>query len=120
MTSRATRPTKTRPIPPAPATAQSLSYSPWRKSATCAALSTKPRRSKRPRPPAKRCGPYSRNGWMDSVLENVVRQFVAGDHIKNVLAGEWVDLYDGRGAKLVGIRGRIGAASLTQSGHEIG
>jgi quercetin dioxygenase-like cupin family protein len=57
---------------------------------------------------------------MDSVLENAKRKFIAGEHIKNVLAGEWVELFDNHGRKVDGVRGRIGAASLTESGAPIG
>lgn len=57
---------------------------------------------------------------MRSVLESAVRKFVAEDHLRNVLSGEWVSLKSESGAVLAGIRGRSGAASLTADGHEIG
>jgi quercetin dioxygenase-like cupin family protein len=57
---------------------------------------------------------------MRGVLEDAARQFIAGEHLKNVLAGEWVALHDEQGDVLAGIRGRIGAAALSMSGCEIG
>ena len=57
---------------------------------------------------------------MQSVLEDAVRSFVKEDHIKNVLAGAWVRLHDEHGQVLRGIRGRMGAASMSMSDHEIG
>jgi len=57
---------------------------------------------------------------MRGVLEDAARQFVAGEHLKNVLAGEWVDLHDESGNVFAGIRGRMGAAAMSMSGHEIG
>jgi quercetin dioxygenase-like cupin family protein len=57
---------------------------------------------------------------MRTVLESAVRSFRESDHIKNVLNGEWTSLYDETGNKLEGIRGRMGAFSMTTSGHEIG
>jgi len=57
---------------------------------------------------------------MRSVLEDAVRRFVASEHLRNVLAGEWVPLHDEHGRELVGIRGRMGAAAIAASGHEIG
>jgi quercetin dioxygenase-like cupin family protein len=55
-----------------------------------------------------------------SVLESAVRSFSSSDHLKNVLEGQWVSLYDEEGRELPGIRGRTGAASMTVSGYEIG
>ena len=57
---------------------------------------------------------------MDSVLEAALRRFISEDHIRNVLSGEWVDLYDNHGHKLPGIRGRVGVAAQGISGMEIG
>jgi quercetin dioxygenase-like cupin family protein len=57
---------------------------------------------------------------MHSVLLDAARRFVAGEHLRNVLAGAWTPLHDEAGNVLDGIRGRIGAAALTSSGHEIG
>lgn len=57
---------------------------------------------------------------MRTVLESAARQFAQAEHIRNVLAGDWVDLFDEYGHKLEGIRGRMGAAGMTVAGHEIG
>ena len=57
---------------------------------------------------------------MDSLLEQAVRRFVSSEHLRNVLQGEWTPLCNEYGEQLVGIRGRIGAASMSISGHEIG
>ena len=53
-------------------------------------------------------------------IERQVRAFVAGDHIKNLLAGEFVPLRDEEGQLLAGIRGRIGACGITAEGVEFG
>src|SRR5436305_13681480 len=57
---------------------------------------------------------------MDNVLAAALRRFVSEEHIKNLLAGKWVDLFDETGTKLHGIRGRIGVSACTLLGHEIG
>ncbi len=57
---------------------------------------------------------------MDSVLVAAARSFCKSDHLKNVLNGQWTSLYDEDGQKLKGIRGRVGAYSMTCSGYEIG
>jgi quercetin dioxygenase-like cupin family protein len=57
---------------------------------------------------------------MRSVLESAARAFCQSDHIKNVCDGVWVTLQDENGNELRGIRGRIGAASVSLTGHEIG
>lgn len=57
---------------------------------------------------------------MEGVLQVAARRFVEGEHLKNIMQGAWLDLYDEQGVALKGIRGRIGAASVTHSGHEIG
>lgn len=57
---------------------------------------------------------------MDTVLECALRRFVSSEHIRNVLAGAWVDMFDNHGKKLVGIRGRIGVSAQGISGQEIG
>ena len=57
---------------------------------------------------------------MRSVLEMAARQFLATEHIKNVLVGEWVPLHDEAGQPLPGIRGRIGVAGMTLDHHEFG
>lgn len=57
---------------------------------------------------------------MESVLNMAARKFVDSDHLKNVLAGEWLELFNEAGEALPGIRGRMGAYSMTESGHEIG
>lgn len=57
---------------------------------------------------------------MRSVLESAARNFSVSEHLKNVLEGEWTTLYNEEGQALPGIRGRMGAYSMTFSGHEIG
>ena len=57
---------------------------------------------------------------MRTVLESAAREFIKSEHLKNELAGAWVDLHAEDGTVLLGIRGRIGAAAMTCSGHEIG
>ena len=57
---------------------------------------------------------------MEAILRASLRRFTSSQHIRNVLAGEWHDLFDQSGNRLDGIRGRIGAAALTESGIEIG
>jgi quercetin dioxygenase-like cupin family protein len=52
--------------------------------------------------------------------ENALRQFLPEEHIKNVLKGELVELYDNKGHKLEGIRGRIGVSAPSKTGVEIG
>ena len=48
---------------------------------------------------------------MEGVLKNQLRRFVAAEHIKNVLNGEWVEMFDDLGRKLPGIRGRVGVSA---------
>jgi mannose-6-phosphate isomerase-like protein (cupin superfamily) len=57
---------------------------------------------------------------MRSVLESAARAFRESEHIKNVLNGEWTALFDEMGQQLEGIRGRMGAFSMTFTNHEIG
>jgi quercetin dioxygenase-like cupin family protein len=57
---------------------------------------------------------------MDSVLKAALRRFISEEHIRNVLQGEWVALYDDEGNRLEGIRGRIGVSAMTLGGQEIG
>jgi quercetin dioxygenase-like cupin family protein len=57
---------------------------------------------------------------MNSVLEAALRRFISDEHIRNVLEGDWVDLFDDDGNKLDGIRGRIGVSAMTFGDHEIG
>ena len=40
--------------------------------------------------------------------------------IRNVLNGEWVEMFDNHENRLAGIRGRIGVSAIGVSGHEIG
>lgn len=53
-------------------------------------------------------------------LLTAARRFSAPDHLRNVMAGEWIDLHDETGRVLVGIRGRPGAFGMTLDGQEIG
>jgi quercetin dioxygenase-like cupin family protein len=57
---------------------------------------------------------------MRSALESAARSFCKSNHIKNLCNGEWIALHDEGGIALHGIRGRVGAASISLSGHEIG
>jgi quercetin dioxygenase-like cupin family protein len=57
---------------------------------------------------------------MRGVLETAARQFVEGEHLRNVLRGEWVAMRDEAGQVLAGIRGRVGAAAIAADGEEIG
>jgi quercetin dioxygenase-like cupin family protein len=57
---------------------------------------------------------------MESVLVAAARSFCKEEHLRNVLEGQWTDLFNEHGQKLEGIRGRIGAYSMTCSGHEVG
>ena len=57
---------------------------------------------------------------MKSLLESAARAFQKSDHIKNLGEGEWASLYDEHGSELRGIRGRMGAYSVSLTGHEIG
>jgi len=57
---------------------------------------------------------------MESVLKSAVRKFVSEEHLKNVLAGEFVTMYDELGNALEGIRGRMGAVAIRTEGEEIG
>lgn len=57
---------------------------------------------------------------MESVLKAALRKFISEEHIKNVLDGEWTELFDEAGKKLSGIKGRSGAVGLTADGVEFG
>ena len=57
---------------------------------------------------------------MDSVFDAALCKFISGDHIRNVLAGRWVDLFDNHGRKLSGIRRRIGVSAQGIFNMEIG
>ena len=57
---------------------------------------------------------------IETVEESVLRKFIPDEHIKNVLTGELVELFDNKGNKLEGIRGRIGVAAPSKTGVEIG
>jgi len=47
-------------------------------------------------------------------------RFISEEHIRNVMSGAWVELFDEEGRKLEGIRGRAGAAAVTEAGIEFG
>jgi len=50
-----------------------------------------------------------------------VREFIAEDHIRNILeGGEWVSLRDENDHVLPGIRGRVGVEAVTAEGYAIG
>lgn len=57
---------------------------------------------------------------MESVLKSALRKYVSEDYIKNVLAGEYTELYDELGNPLPGIKGRMGVTAVTEAGHDIG
>jgi quercetin dioxygenase-like cupin family protein len=57
---------------------------------------------------------------MHSIINVKKRKFVADEHIRDLLAGEWINLVDEAGQPLVGIRGRMGVAAATMEGLEMG
>jgi quercetin dioxygenase-like cupin family protein len=57
---------------------------------------------------------------MEPVLQHAVRKFIAGEHLRTVLDGPWIELVDETGAPLPGIRGRTGATAHTAEEIEIG
>ncbi len=57
---------------------------------------------------------------MNEDFHSAVRRFVKPEHLKNVLEGKWIPLFDEYGEQLQGIAGRIGAAGNSDLGHEIG
>jgi quercetin dioxygenase-like cupin family protein len=61
-----------------------------------------------------------RRDEMRSVLESAARTFQASQHIRNLNEGDWIALCDEYGSELRGIRGRMGACSVSITGHEIG
>jgi quercetin dioxygenase-like cupin family protein len=57
---------------------------------------------------------------MEPVLQSALRRFVSQEHIRNLLEGEWSEMYDDDGNPLPGIRGRVGVAAMTEEGSELG
>ena len=57
---------------------------------------------------------------MEGVLRAATRRFVSSGHIRNVMTGSWVPMFDEEGRELDGIRGRMGVAATTQDGVSIG
>jgi len=57
---------------------------------------------------------------MQASIQRSIRKFVKSDHVKNVLAGDWINLINERGEVLLGIRGRAGAILQTEEGVEFG
>lgn len=57
---------------------------------------------------------------MESLLRTAARSFVSEMHIRNLMRGEWVSLFDESGKELPGIRGRIGVSALTAGHTEVG
>lgn len=57
---------------------------------------------------------------MESVLRAATRKFLAEKHLKNLLEGNWVEMFDADGILLKGIRGRIGACATKVDGTDIG
>lgn len=61
---------------------------------------------------------------MDSVetmaMRAAVRMWNDDQHRRNILHGEWLDMYDSDGNKLTGIRGRMGAVGLEVDGTDVG
>jgi mannose-6-phosphate isomerase-like protein (cupin superfamily) len=57
---------------------------------------------------------------MHSVLHAAVRKWIKEEHVKNILKGKWTTMYDSDGKLFKGIRGRIGAASISMYGENIG
>lgn len=46
--------------------------------------------------------------------------FLRHEHVRNLLAGQWVDMFDGHGHQLIGIRGRPGVSAVTLGGERLG
>jgi quercetin dioxygenase-like cupin family protein len=57
---------------------------------------------------------------MQTSIQQSIRKFVKSEHLKNVLAGDWVSLVNEWGETLPGIRGRAGAILQTEEGVEFG
>lgn len=57
---------------------------------------------------------------MESVALSFSRGFEKDHNIRNILKGEWVDLYDEKGRKLPGIRGKSGTVIKRANGEELG
>lgn len=57
---------------------------------------------------------------MEAILHTACRKWVSEEHLRNVLTGEWVSMFDSNGKLFQGIRGRIGAGATTVDGTEIG
>lgn len=58
---------------------------------------------------------------MDSVFHSAVRQWIAEDHLRNVLeSGMWIPMLDSDGKPLSGIRGKSGASGPKPDGSRIG
>jgi quercetin dioxygenase-like cupin family protein len=57
---------------------------------------------------------------MKELLESAARAFQESEHIKNVGDGDWTTLRDEYGSELRGIRGCMGACSISMTGYEIG
>jgi quercetin dioxygenase-like cupin family protein len=57
---------------------------------------------------------------MDSVLHAAARKWLKDKHLRNILKGKWVPMYDSDGNRLPRIRGRIGAVSTSMHGLEVG
>jgi quercetin dioxygenase-like cupin family protein len=49
-----------------------------------------------------------------------IRDFLPEQHIRNLLTGNWVPMYDDKGQPLSGIRGRTGVSAETVQGVRIG
>lgn len=50
----------------------------------------------------------------------IPRQFIAHEHIKNMLAGRWQPMFDNEGNRLNDIHGRTGAIGQSEDGLPIG
>jgi quercetin dioxygenase-like cupin family protein len=57
---------------------------------------------------------------MEHVIHAALRNFVGQAHIKNLLRGDWVSLFDENGSELKGIRGRVGVSAPGLDGSAIG
>ena len=54
------------------------------------------------------------------ILQESARKWVQNKHLKSLLEGEWIPMYDSDGNQFSDIRARIGAESVSMYGENIG
>ena len=57
---------------------------------------------------------------MNSSLACNARRFLPARHIRNLERGDWLSCFDEHGMRLLGIKGRAGAAAELSDGDELG